>query len=266
MSFIHLIVLAVIQGITEFLPISSSGHLVLVPRVIGWPDQGLAIDVAVHVGSLLAVMTYFFRDILSILKGVPILFVDVHHKDSRLVLNLLIATAPILVVGGAFQLIGIMDAFRSISVIGATMLGFGILLYVADKFGMTVNKLENMRYRTSVLIGLSQVLALIPGTSRAGISITAARLLGYERYDAARFSMLMAIPAIAGAGTVQGYALWQSGDTILGYQAAIAALLAFVSALVAISAMMAWLRRASFTPFAIYRVILGSILLVWACC
>ena len=265
MSLLHLAVLAIVQGITEFLPISSSGHLILVPELTGWPDQGLAMDVAVHVGTLVAVLAYFHRDVWSMMVGLVHLVVGRRGDgDARLVLNVIIATVPTVIAGGALVASGLVDALRSVAVIGATMLGFGVVLYVADMLGMTMRRLDHMTGGKALLIGLSQVLALIPGTSRAGITITAARMLGFERREAARFSMLVAIPTILGAGVLQGGELWRSGDLELGYQALLAAALAFVSALIGVAAMMAWLQRASFTPFVIYRMIVGAALLAWA--
>ena len=264
MSLLHLAVLAVVQGVTEFLPISSSGHLILVPRLTGWTDQGLVMDVAVHVGTLAAVLAYFYRDVWSMMVGLLQLAIGRHGGDAQLALNVIIATVPTVIAGAALFASGLVDALRSVAVIGATMLGFGVVLYVADMFGMTIRRLDHMTGGKALLIGLSQVLALIPGTSRAGITVTAARMLGFERREAARFSMLVAMPTILGAGALQAGELWRSGDMVLGYQALVAAALAFVSALIGVAAMMAWLRRASFTPFVIYRVIVGAALLVWA--
>ena len=164
-------------------------------------------------------------------------------------------------VGTVMHVTGAMDLLRGAAVIGATMLGFGIALFFADVFGMTVRRLDHLTGRSALLIGLAQVLALVPGTSRAGI--TAARILGFERREAARFSILIAIPAILGAGVLQGAELWQRGDVELGYDALLTAALAFASALLAVAAMMVWLRRASYAPFVIYRIVIGVALLAW---
>jgi len=152
---------------------------------------------------------------------------------------------------------------RSPEVIAWAVLGFGILLYVVDNLFMTVKRMEHINLLTALVVGLSQVLALIPGTSRAGITMTAARMLGFERSDAARFSMLLSIPTIIGAGALKGMELYQSGDTVLGRDAAISGVLAFGFALIAIYMMMAWLRRATFAPFVLYRIVLGGFLLGW---
>jgi len=259
---LHLLVLAVLQGFTEFLPISSSAHLILVPTLTGWKDQGLTIDVAVHVGTLGAVIIYLWRDLWDIVKGFAQLFRGRLTVSARLGINLIIATIPV-VVAGYFVHDRLGGTSRSPEVIAWAVLGFGILLYVVDNLFMTVKRMEHINLLTALVVGLSQVLALIPGTSRAGITMTAARMLGFERSDAARFSMLLSIPTIIGAGALKGMELYQSGDTVLGRDAAISGVLAFGFALIAIYMMMAWLRRATFAPFVLYRIVLGGFLLGW---
>ena len=205
MSILQLIVIAVVQGITEFLPISSSAHLVVVPRLAGWPDQGLALDVAVHVGTLGAVLVYFRRDVGAVLAGVfAVATGRPGNEGGRLAGLIALATVPVVALGGAMHLYGFDESLRRVDVIGGTLIGFGILLFVADRIGMTVRRLEHMGAGGAVFIGLAQLLALLPGTSRAGITITAARFLGFERRDAARFSLLLSIPTIAGAGLLKG--------------------------------------------------------------
>lgn len=256
----HLIVLALVQGITEFLPISSSAHLILVPHVTGWQDQGLLLDVAVHVGTLLAVLLYFWRDLWEMLRGAALALRGKRSPGQRMIGHLIIATIPAVIAGYLLHKYA-GDALRSVAVIAWATLGFGVLLYIADKVGMTVRRIEHMTAGTALLLGLSQVLAFIPGASRSGVTMTAARFLGYERADTARFSMLMSIPVIVGAGLIAALDLLKAGDASLTLDALIAAGLAFVSALVAIALMMRWLRRASFTPFVIYRMALGVALL-----
>lgn len=258
----QLIVLALVQGITEFLPISSSAHLILVPELTGAPDQGPLIDVAVHVGTLGAVMLYLWRDVAQMLIGIGWALRGRPDAGFRLAMQLVLGTLPLVAAGyAASRYLG--TELRSIQVIAWATLGFGILLWAADRAGMTVRRIEHMRYGGAFFIGLSQVLALIPGTSRSGITMTAARLLGYERSEAARFSMLLAIPAILAAGTLAGIDLYKSGDIQLTTDALIAGGLSLVTALLAIIAMMGWLRRASFLPFVIYRILLGCGLLAW---
>jgi len=261
-AWLPIILLAVVQGITEFLPISSSGHLQLVPAVAGWPDQGLTIDVAVHVGSLGAVMLYLWRDLWSMLRGLGQAFLGRVTSGAKLLGLLILATLPVVAAGFALDRY-IPGGLRSIEVIAWATVGFGLLLYYVDQRMMAVNRLEHMNVISALIIGMSQIVALIPGTSRSGITMTAARALGFERVDAARFSMLLSIPTIIGAGGLKGWELWQSGNVALGRDAAMSAGFAFVSALIAIALMMAWLRRASFTPFVVYRVLLGLVLLAW---
>jgi len=260
---LHILVLALVQGITEFLPISSSGHLVLVPVFGGWEDQGLMMDVAVHVGTLGAILLYFWRDIWHMIRGLFRFTKGKRDAGARLAALVVVATIPV-IAAGFFLNKYIGPEYRTIEVIGWTTLGFGFLLYMADKMGLTIRRVEHTGVTDAIIIGLAQCLALIPGTSRSGITITAARFLGFERVDAARFSMLLSIPAILGAGTLKGYELYESGNIQLTNDAMSAAGIAFVAAFIAVAVMMAWLKRASFTPFFIYRLILGSGLLYYA--
>ena len=263
MTLLHLVVLALVQGVTEFLPISSSGHLVLIPWLTGWPDQGLLLDVAVHVGTLGAVLVYFRRDVAVMVLGVLRLLTGRIDGDARLVILVLVATIPVLAAGVLLKQ-ALPDGIRSVEVIGWTTLVFGLLLYAADRYAPDARRVADLGVLQALVIGLFQCLALVPGTSRSGITMTAARMLGVERTEAARFSLLLSMPTIAGAGLLLGLDLYESGDAAVTSDAALAAGLAFVSALAAIAAMMAWLRRATFTPFVVYRVFLGIVLLALA--
>lgn len=260
MTLLQIVVLAVVQGITEFLPISSSGHLVLVPVAFDWPDQGVLLDVAVHVGTLVAVMLYFWRDLAAMVAGLGRLLRGKVDPGARLAGLVVMATLPVVGVGYlARDLIG--EELRSLTVIGWTTLGFGIALWLADRIGMTVRRVDHLTWRDALLIGVAQCLALIPGTSRAGITMTAARVLGYERADSARFSMLLSIPTILAAGLLAGLEVRASGDLDLSRDMILAGALSCLVALAAIALMMAWLKRAGFTPFVLYRIALGSLLL-----
>jgi undecaprenyl-diphosphatase len=271
LSLMHVVILAIVQGITEFLPISSSGHLVLTWKafdaagmntIFQVERERLTLDIAVHVGTLAAVCLYVRRDLGQMAGGMARLCLGQWTPGARLAALLILATMPIVVVGGLFM--DLISAYlRDTAVVAWTTLGFGILLYVADRSTLTLRRLEHMTFGAGLVIGFAQVLALIPGTSRSGITMTAARFLGFERVDAARFSLLLAIPAILGAGTLAGYELYASGNVVLGREALIGAVLAFAVALLAIVLMIGWLRRASFTPFAVYRVVLGIALLWW---
>ena len=265
MPTLQLILLSFIQGSTEFLPISSSGHLIIVPKLIGLRDQGLVLDVAVHLGTLLAVIIYFWRDIYRLLLSVVKIFLNTKSKsgvksDFLLLTKLLISSLPVIFMGLLLSKYLIIN-LRTLEIIGWTTVIFGVLLFFADKLSMTILKINHISFSGAIFIGLMQVLALIPGTSRSGITITAARFLGVERQDAARFSMLLAIPAILGAASLKSYEIYVSGKDFMVIEAGILVSLSFIFALFAITLLMAWLRRANFTPFVIYRIVLGGILI-----
>ncbi|MBE3638021.1 undecaprenyl-diphosphate phosphatase [Mangrovicoccus algicola] len=265
MTLFHLFLVAVIQGITEFLPISSSGHLILLPSLSGMADQGLLIDVAVHVGTLFAVVIYFWADVKSALLGLGRLARGrIDTEGARLAWLLIVATVPVVILGLVLKLTGIEEMMRSVAVIGWTMLIFGLVLYWADQTGAEAKSDADWSLRDAVIMGLWQAVALIPGTSRSGITITAARQLGYRREDGAKLSMLMSIPTIAMAGGLLILEVISEGKTDQLPDAAIAAGLAFLSALAALVLMFRLLKSVSFTPYVIYRVILGVILLIVA--
>ncbi len=264
MELVHLAVLAIVQGITEFLPVSSSGHLALVPIFTGWKDQGLLMDVAVHVGTLGAVMLYFWRDIFDMLYGLGQMLKGKSHPGAKLFWFVFFSTLPVIGVGFYINEFYDMESLRTLKVIGWTTFGFGVLLYLSDKIGMTIRRVEHMTWGSALAIGLSQCLALVPGTSRSGITMTAARILGFERSDAARYSMLLSMPTILGAGTLKGLELYKSGNAQLTSDAVMGAGLSFLVALVAIAVLMAWLKHATFTPFVFYRLLLGAALLALA--
>ena len=263
MTLVQLAVIALIQGLTEFLPISSSGHLILIPSVAGWQDQGLVIDVAVHVGTLGAVMAYLWRDIWMMLKGMSTLDNVRSNPDLKMVAQLVVATIPVVVVGGlVFTHVG--DLLRSPVVVGLATIVFGVLLYIADRFTVTINRIEHMTWGRALIIGIAQVFALIPGASRTGTTITMARWLGFERTEAAKFSMLMSIPAILAAGAAATLKLVEDDADHVLADAIVASSMAFIAAFLAIILMMSWLKTASFSPFVIYRLVLGAAVLVWA--
>ena len=265
MTLFQLLLVAIIQGLTEFLPVSSSGHLILLPTLTGGPDQGLAIDVAVHVGTLLAVVLYFRSEVAEATIGLGrLLCGKMDTPGARLAALLILATLPVLVVGLAFKLLGIDEMLRSVAVIGWTMLLFGIVLYWADHTGRSDRDTGDWDVKGAVWMGLAQALALIPGTSRSGITITAARKLGYDRGSAATLSMLMSIPTILASGALLSLDVIGQADAQLARDASIAAGFAFVAALAALVLMMRLLRSVNFTPYVIYRILLGTALLVYA--
>ncbi|MBM9593790.1 undecaprenyl-diphosphate phosphatase [Roseitranquillus sediminis] len=262
MPVFHLLLVAVIQGITEFLPVSSSGHLILLPNLTGLADQGQAIDVAVHVGTLGAVVLYFWRDLAEAATGsLRLLTGRIDTRGAFLALCLLVATIPVVLLGGLLKLADIDEALRSTAVIGWTMLIFGIVLWWADRTGPTARTAERWTLRDAVSLGLWQAIALIPGTSRSGIVITGARYLGYDRHGAAKVAMLMSVPTILASGVLLGAEVAASADLALARDAAIAAAFAFAAALLALAAMFRLLRSVSFTPYVVYRIALGLVLL-----
>ncbi|UYV39635.1 undecaprenyl-diphosphate phosphatase [Rhodobacteraceae bacterium D3-12] len=262
MPLFHLILVALIQGITEFLPVSSSGHLILLPRLTGLEDQGQAIDVAVHVGTLFAVVAYFWPDVRQGLAGVPrMLTGKIDTPGSRLAFLLMIATVPAILAGLLLKITGLSDDMRTLKVIGWTMLLFGLLLYWADQKGPSTKTQGDWSIKDAVLFGLWQAVALIPGTSRSGICITAGRMMGYARQDTAKIAMLMSIPVIFASGALTSLEVISTADMQTAKDGAIAALFSFIAALAALTLMMRLLRTTSFTPYVIYRVVLGLVLL-----
>lgn len=258
----HILVLAIVQGITEFLPVSSSGHLILIGKMTDWPDQGLAMDVAVHVGSLLAVMVYFAGDVWRMLIGVGRIVTGRGGENAYLLVNVIVATLPI-VAAGYFLLDHVATWFRDPAIVAWATIGFGILLWVADKVGMTIRRVEHLRLPSAIAIGIMQVLALIPGTSRSGITMTAGRFLGMERAEAARFSMLLSMPTIIAAGGLIGWDIYRAGNLAVTTDMGIAAGMSFVAALISITVMMSLLKRTGFGIFVLYRIALGCGLLYW---
>ncbi|MEQ8954238.1 MAG: undecaprenyl-diphosphate phosphatase [Gammaproteobacteria bacterium] len=259
-------VLAIVQGLTEFLPISSSGHLLIPAHLFGWPDQGLAFDVAVHVGTLLAVIIYLRRDLWAIgtdclrcLAGAE------STEQSRLGWMLLLATLPAGFAGLLFNDL-VADYARSVLVVAVSTIGFGLLLGWADFRGTRQLGINTLNWRQALFIGLAQVLALIPGTSRSGITMTAALWCNLSRAAAARFSFLLAVPIILASGLLQGLDLVREGVSsqdwlVLLYGTTLAALVAGLC----IHFFLMLVETIGFLPFVIYRLLLGTILLwlIW---
>lgn len=261
MDPLHLIVLALVQGITEFLPVSSSAHLVLVPVLSDWDDQGLAFDIAVHVGTLLAVVAHFRIDIARMfVGGLRPLTGGSLDVDGRLGWLVVLATIPVGLAGLAFK-DSIETVLRSPVVIAWASIGFGVLLWLADRLGRRVRAERTLGWRGALAIGLAQALALIPGTSRSGITMTAGLALGLDRVAAARFSFLLAIPVIALAGGLQVVELIAGEARVAWGTLAAATFLSAVSAWLCIRLFLAWIAHIGMLPFMLYRVALGVILL-----
>jgi undecaprenyl-diphosphatase len=264
LSPLQALVLAVVQGVTEFLPISSSGHLILVPYFLKWPDQGLAFDIATHVGTLLAILVYFRRDVRDLVVG---FFTgqprssDGDYVPRHLALMIVLATIPAGIAGLLFKDM-IETQARSALLVAGTTLFYGLLLGVADRLGKREHPLGGIGWREALIIGLAQALALVPGTSRSGITITAALLLGLARPAAARFSFLLGIPIFTLAAAKQGLDLLESGMTRAEMVPMLIGLAASaVVGYAVIAWLLSWLRNRSLTVFVVYRLILGAVIL-----
>lgn len=260
MSLLQIIVLAVVQGLTEFLPISSSGHLILVPSFLDWQDQGLEFDVAVHFGSLLAVCAYFHRDIAGILSGsVDILHGRIGALNARMALGLGLGTIPAAAAG--LLLAGwIEEHLRSPVVVASTLAGYGVLLAVADRVGRKERVIVDIGLKDAIWIGMAQALALVPGTSRSGITITAGLFLGLRRQDAARFSFLLATPVILLAAIYEFGKLVMSSEPVAWGELSLAAAVSAVVAYLSIDFFMRFVNRIGLLPFAVYRVLLAAVI------
>ena len=262
MTFLQQFIIAIVQGITEFLPISSSGHLILIPKLTDLPDQGPLIDVAVHVGSLLAIVLYFRKDVLGLVRGgFATLGLGSDPEQRRLFLFVLAGTIPAVAVGLFLKLGGYVEGLRSTHLVAINLIVFGIFLGIADKIGRETKTYEDLSLRDALIVGTAQAMALIPGTSRSGVTMTAARFLGYGRVESARFSFLLAIPAIAGAGLLAALDLADATQE-MQLDALGAGTMTFFAALATMMFLMNFLKKASMMVFVIYRVVLGAVLLI----
>lgn len=262
MTLVQIIVLALIQGLTEFLPVSSSAHLILGSKALGWADQGLVFDVATHLGTLFAVLFYFRHELTEMVRSV---LRPQHGPESlqhrRLAWCLVAASVPALVIG--FFARDLVELYlRDVRIIAWTTLGFGLLLWLADVLSPRNRQLEEVGLKAALVIGLAQAFALIPGASRSGVTITAGRFLGFSPDAAARFSFLLAIPVVAAAGGF-GALRVATGDAPIDWTQFLLALgFAAVAGWVCIAAFLALLQRVGLLPFVAYRMILG-LLLLW---
>ena len=279
MTFLQQLILAIVQGITEFLPISSSGHLILVPYLTDFADQGPLIDVAVHVGSLLAIIVFFFKDVVLLARGgFASVGIGEAPAERRLFWWIVLGTIPAVAFGlaiklGAFNSLAetwfgitvvddnLMASIRFTDLIAVNLIAYGILLGLADWLGKETKKFEDMSWRDGLIVGTAQALAIIPGTSRSGVTMTAARFLGYSRYESARFSFLLSIPAVAGAGVLIVPEIAEAGAQ-LAWDALVTGVLTFIAAFATMAFLMNFLKKASMLVFVIYRIALG-IALLW---
>jgi undecaprenyl-diphosphatase len=261
MPLIQIIVLALIQGLTEFLPVSSSAHLILGSKALDWPDQGLVFDVATHLGTLVAVFIYFRQELMDMAKAClgPVVS-ESERRHRSMAIYLALASIPALFVG-ALAHDAVEFYLRDVRIIAWTTIIFGLLLWIADARGPRNIKLEQIGLRSALWIGLAQALALIPGTSRSGVTITAGRFLGLTPDASARFSFLLAIPIIGAAGSY-GALRVITGDANIDWLSFILAMaFAAVAGLICIAAFLALLKRVGLMPFVLYRLALGMILL-----
>ena len=249
---IEIFILSLIQGITEFLPISSSSHLILTSKFLNFSSQSLSIDVSLHIGSFIAVLTYFNKEILNFLENKILFF------------KIFIASVPIMIIGFLLVESGMIEKIRNLETIAWTTIIFGVLLYLSDKFKLEKNIKKNFTYRSAIFIGFFQILALIPGVSRSGIAITAARLLGFKRMDAAKISFLVSLPIL---GEVSFFGLQNLiteeniNFTILNL---ISVILSFFFSLITIKYFLKFINKFNLNIFVYYRVLLGLILLTFA--
>ena len=247
---IEIFLLSLIQGITEFLPISSSSHLIIFSNFISFENQSLAIDVSLHIGSFVAVITYFHKDIINFIK----------NKD--LFLKIIISSVPVMLIGFFLVQTNLIEKVRNIETIGWTTLIFGVLLYISDKYKLEKNISTNFNYKSAIFIGLFQVLSLVPGVSRSGISITAARFLNFKRFDAAKISFLLSIPTLGAVSILGLKNLITSHDINFSILNLILILLSFLFSLATINYFLKYIKNASLNIFVAYRVTLGVILLL----
>lgn len=247
---IEIFILSLIQGVTEFLPISSSSHLILISEFIDFNNQGLSIDVSLHIGSFLAVLTYFFRDILNFIK------------NKKLFTKILISSFPVMLIGFFLVQTNLIEKLRSIEIIGWTTLMFGFLLYIGDRCKLEKKIATNFNYKSALFIGLFQVLSLVPGVSRSGITITAARILKFKRVEAAKISFLLSIPTL-GAVTVFGLRnIISSSDIELSALNLISIVFSFMFSLITIKYFLLYIGKFSLKIFVIYRICLGIFLIL----
>jgi len=262
MTLVQIIVLSLVQGLTEFLPVSSSAHLILGGQAFGWADQGLVFDVATHLGTLLAVLVYFRRDLAAMVGSSLRPAHSAEDRHNRFLLAAIaLASVPVLLVGFLARDF-VEQHLRDVRVIAWMTIAFGLLLWLADAWARRDRSLHDLRWKQALLIGLAQVCALVPGVSRSGVTITAGRALGFDADAAARFSFLLAIPVIAAAGGYGALKVLTGEAPIAWPQFLLALLFSALAGWVCIAAFLALLRRVGLVPFVLYRLALG-VLLLW---
>ena len=246
---IEIFILSLIQGVTEFLPVSSSSHLIIIANYFNFSNQNLSIDVSLHIGSFLAVLVFFKEEILSF------------FKNTDLFLKIFISSIPTILVGFVLVQTGLIDKLRNIEVIGWTTIIFGILLYYSDKFKLEKSIDNNYTYKSALIIGLLQILSLAPGVSRSGITITAARLLNFKRYDSAKISFLLSIPTLAAVSIYGIVNIFLYQNLIFSYLNFFSIFFSFIISFLTIKYFLEYIKRFNLNVFVLYRIILGAIIL-----
>ena len=249
LSSVEILILAAIQGISEFIPVSSVAHLVLVSKYYTFNNQNLLIDLCLHLGSLIAIVFYFRKDLLNFIK------------NKTFLIKILIGTIPIIPVGYILYQTGLINHLRSLEIIGWTSLIFGILLYISDKVKITKKIDTEFTNKSAIIIGLFQVIALIPGVSRSGITITSGRLLGFNRFDSAKISFFLSIPTLAAASILGIYNVYKESSAELNFLAIIAVIFSFIFSYFTIALFLNYIRKFSLSVFVIYRILLSLFLL-----
>ena len=249
LSSIEILILSAIQGISEFLPISSAAHLVLVSKYYSFNTQNLLIDICLHLGSLIAIVVYFRKDLFDIVK------------NKKFLIKILIGTIPIIPVGYMLYQTGLIEKLRDLKVIGWMTLIFGILLYISDKNKISQKIESNFTNNSAIVFGLFQVLSLIPGVSRSGITITAGRILGFNRFDSAKTSFFLAIPALFAASSIGTYKIYSEESLELNFLAIIAVVFSFIFSYITVAVFLNFIKKFSLKIFVIYRIILSLIIL-----
>ena len=249
LSSVEILILSAIQGISEFLPVSSAAHLVLVSKYYAFTNQSLLIDICLHLGSLIAIIVYFGNDLFHFIK------------NKKFLIKILIGTIPIIPIGYIIYQTGLIDQLRNLKIIGWMSLIFGIFLYVSDKSKVTKKIDTEFNNKSAVFIGLFQVLALIPGVSRSGITITAGRMLGFNRFDSTKISFFLSIPTLFAASIIGIHNIYKEGSTELNFLAIIAVIFSFIFSYITIAIFFSFVRKFSLSIFVIYRIALSILIL-----
>jgi len=249
LSSVEILILGAIQGISEFLPVSSAAHLVLFSKYYEFNNQNLLIDISLHLGSLIAIIFYFRKDLFNFVQ------------NKSFLIKIVLGTIPIIPVGYILYQTGLIYHLRSLEVIGWMSLIFGILLYISDKFKITKKIDTEFTNSSAIIIGLFQVLALIPGVSRSGITITSGRLLGFSRFDSAKISFFLSIPTLGAASFLGIYNIYKEGSTELNFLAIIAVIFSFIFSYITISIFLNFIKKFSLNIFVIYRIVFSLFIL-----